>query len=119
MIGKSFLKPREIEKKLNELKLNKKDLSGFKFNILSNRWALSSDCSVNYILVVEKINFLFRQPMEYGKYLSLRPLIPQFLRSCIPVNIFIFSIIIINILLLLENLYQHFRSFFYKFSYFK
>ena len=49
-----FLKPREIEKKLNELKLNKKDLSGFKFNILSNRWALSSDCSVNYILVVEK-----------------------------------------------------------------
>ena len=49
-----FLKPREIEKKLNELKLNKKDLSEFKFNILSNRWALSSDCSVNYILVVEK-----------------------------------------------------------------
>jgi 2-polyprenyl-6-hydroxyphenyl methylase/3-demethylubiquinone-9 3-methyltransferase len=49
-----FLKPREIEKKHNELKLNKKDLSGFKFNILSNRWALSSDCSVNYILVVEK-----------------------------------------------------------------
>ena len=49
-----FLKPVEIEEKFSKLNLKKKDLSGFKFNILSNSWGLSSDCSVNYMVVAEK-----------------------------------------------------------------
>ena len=49
-----FLKPEEIEKKLIKLNLNKLYLNGLKFNILSNSWSLSSNCSVNYIMVVKK-----------------------------------------------------------------
>ena len=49
-----FLKPEEIEKKFEQLNLNKLDLNGLKFNILSNSWSLSSDCSVNYIIVAKK-----------------------------------------------------------------
>ena len=49
-----FLKPEEIEKKFNRLNLNKLDLNGLKFNILSNSWSLSADCSVNYIIVGRK-----------------------------------------------------------------
>jgi len=49
-----FLKPEEIEEKLIKLNLNKLYLNGLKFNILSNSWSLSSDCSVNYIIVVKK-----------------------------------------------------------------
>ena len=49
-----FVKPKEIEEKFNNLNLNKVDLNGFKFNILSNNWSLSSDCSVNYIIVAKK-----------------------------------------------------------------
>ena len=50
-----FLKPEEIEKKFNQLNLDKLDLNGLKFNILSNTWSLSSDCSVNYIILAKKI----------------------------------------------------------------
>ena len=49
-----FLKPQEIENKLKELNLTKLNVNGFKFNILSNSWSLSSDCSVNYILIAKK-----------------------------------------------------------------
>ena len=49
-----FLKPEEIEEKLIKLNLNKLYLNGLKFNILSNSWSLSSNCSVNYIMVVKK-----------------------------------------------------------------
>ena len=49
-----FLKPEEIEEKLIKLNLNKLYLDGLKFNILSNSWSLSSNCSVNYIMVVKK-----------------------------------------------------------------
>ncbi len=49
-----FLKPQEIENKLKELSLTKLNVNGFKFNILSNSWSLSSDCSVNYILIAKK-----------------------------------------------------------------
>ena len=49
-----FLKPEEIEKKLSLLDLEKKNLDGLKFNILSNSWSLSKDCSVNYIMVSKK-----------------------------------------------------------------
>ena len=34
--------------------LERLDLSGFKFNILSNDWSLSRNCSVNYIIVAKK-----------------------------------------------------------------
>ena len=44
----------EIEEKFRQLNLNKLDLNGLKFNILSNSWSLSSDCSVNYIIVAKK-----------------------------------------------------------------
>ena len=49
-----FLKPEEIEEKFNQLNLNKLNLNGLKFNILSNTWSLSTDCSVNYIIVAKK-----------------------------------------------------------------
>ena len=49
-----FLKPEEIEQKFGDLKLDKVDLNGFKFNIFSNNWSLSKDCSVNYIIVAKK-----------------------------------------------------------------
>ncbi len=49
-----FLKPNEIEEKFKNTSLNKLHLSGVKFNILSNSWSLSSDCSVNYIMVGKK-----------------------------------------------------------------
>ena len=49
-----FLKPEEIEEKLVKLNLERLDLSGFKFNILSNDWSLSRNCSVNYIIVAKK-----------------------------------------------------------------
>ena len=49
-----FLKTGEIEEKFKQLNLNKLDLSGLKFNVLSNSWSLSSDCSVNYIIVAKK-----------------------------------------------------------------
>ena len=49
-----FLKPEEIEKKLSLLDFEKINLDGIKFNILSNSWSLSKDCSVNYIMVSKK-----------------------------------------------------------------
>ena len=49
-----FLKPDEIEKEFIKLDLSKVNLDGLKFNILSNSWSLSSDCSVNYIIVAKK-----------------------------------------------------------------
>ena len=49
-----FLTPDEIEQKFNKLNLNKLDLTGLKYNIFSNNWAKSRDCSVNYILLAKK-----------------------------------------------------------------
>ena len=49
-----FLTPAEIEKKFNKLNLNKLDLTGLKFNVFSNNWTKSEDCSVNYILLAKK-----------------------------------------------------------------
>ena len=49
-----FLKTEEIEKKFKKLNLDKADLNGLKFNIFTNNWSLSSDCSVNYIIVAKK-----------------------------------------------------------------
>ena len=49
-----FLKPSEIENKFNQINLNKLDLSGVKYSVFKNSWSLSSDCSVNYIIVGKK-----------------------------------------------------------------
>ncbi len=49
-----FLTPDEIEQKFNKLNLNKLDLTGLKFNLFSNNWTKSKDCSVNYILLAKK-----------------------------------------------------------------
>ena len=49
-----FLKPEEIESKFKHLNLSKQNLNGLKFNILTNSWSLSADCSVNYIIVAKK-----------------------------------------------------------------
>ena len=49
-----FLKPKEIEEKLIKLNLDKLDLDGLRFNIISNDWSLSQNCSVNYIIVAKK-----------------------------------------------------------------
>ena len=49
-----FLTPAEIEEKFNKLNLDKLELMGLKFNIFSNNWTKSKDCSVNYILLAKK-----------------------------------------------------------------
>ena len=49
-----FLTPEEIEHKFSKLNLDKLDLTGLKYNIFSNDWAKSKDCSVNYILLAKK-----------------------------------------------------------------
>ena len=49
-----FLTPSEIEQKFNKLNLYKLDLTGLKFNLFSNNWTKSKDCSVNYILLAKK-----------------------------------------------------------------
>ena len=49
-----FLKPAELVSKLSKLNFEKTNVDGLKFNILSNQWNLSKDCSVNYIIVATK-----------------------------------------------------------------
>ena len=49
-----FLKPEELVVKLSKLNFEKTNVDGLKFNILSNQWNLSKDCSVNYIIVATK-----------------------------------------------------------------
>ena len=49
-----FLTPGEIEQKFSKLNLDKLDLTGFKYNMFSNNWTKSKDCSVNYILLAKK-----------------------------------------------------------------
>ena len=49
-----FLKPNEIQNKLEKLNLKNIEKDGFNFNLLSQKWIKSKDCSVNYILVAKK-----------------------------------------------------------------
>ena len=49
-----FVKPEELENKLKKLNLKKTSLDGFKYNILTNEWKKTNNCSVNYIIVVTK-----------------------------------------------------------------
>ena len=46
-----FVKPEELEKKLNKLNFNTLDISGMSFNPIKNKWKQSSDLSVNYIFL--------------------------------------------------------------------
>ncbi len=49
-----FVKPDEVQKKLDKLNFSRLSIDGLKFNIISNEWKLSKDCSVNYIIVAKK-----------------------------------------------------------------
>ena len=44
-----FLKPEELISLLKENNLNVDKIDGMKFNLLTNKWSVSSDKSVNYI----------------------------------------------------------------------
>ena len=50
-----FIKPEELEKKLNEKKLGTKDIKGLEYNPIFNKWKKSDDLSVNYIVCSFKI----------------------------------------------------------------
>ena len=49
-----FLKPEEIEKKLNKLGFLTKDISGLSFNPFLKKWKRTKDLSVNYIMSAVK-----------------------------------------------------------------
>ncbi len=49
-----FLKPEEIERKLNDLNFTKINLDGIQYNMITREWHKGNDCSVNYILVAKK-----------------------------------------------------------------
>ena len=49
-----FLKPEEIEIKLNDLNFKKINLDGFTYNLITQQWKKTKDCAVNYILVAKK-----------------------------------------------------------------
>ena len=45
-----FIKPEELEKKLNDKNFLTSDIKGLKFNPITNKWKKSGDLSVNYII---------------------------------------------------------------------
>ena len=49
-----FIKPEELEKKLSQEKFNTIDIKGFKFYPFVNKWKISKDLSVNYIICSAK-----------------------------------------------------------------
>ena len=50
-----FLKPEELERLLLSFKFSTVDLSGFEFNPIFQKWKISRDLSVNYIISSTKI----------------------------------------------------------------
>ena len=48
-----FVTPAELEQHLNRLKLTVTEQSGLVFNPLADRWKLSPDMDVNYMMVAE------------------------------------------------------------------
>ena len=50
-----FLKPEELESLLLSFKFSTIDLSGFEFNPIFQKWKISRDLSVNYIISSTKI----------------------------------------------------------------
>ena len=49
-----FLKPEELETKLNQEKFKTVDIKGLKFNPIFSKWKKSDDLSVNYIICSSK-----------------------------------------------------------------
>jgi len=49
-----FLKPREIEEKINNLNFSIIEVKGLQFNLLTQKWKQSKDLSVNYIITSVK-----------------------------------------------------------------
>ena len=49
-----FVKPDDLIKSTKKNYLSLAKLDGMKFNLLSNEWSISSDCSVNYIAKFNK-----------------------------------------------------------------
>ena len=49
-----FLKPREIEEKINSLNFSIVEIKGLEFNFLTQKWKQSKDLSVNYIITSVK-----------------------------------------------------------------
>ena len=45
-----FLKPKEIEEKINNLNFSIIEVKGLQFNLLTQKWKQSKDLSVNYII---------------------------------------------------------------------
>ena len=45
-----FLKPEELTSELKKNDLRLDELDGMKFNILTDKWSISNDKSVNYIM---------------------------------------------------------------------
>ncbi len=49
-----FLKPKEIEEKINDLNFSIVEVKGLQFNLLTQKWKQSKDLSVNYIITSVK-----------------------------------------------------------------
>ncbi|KJV68867.1 bifunctional 2-polyprenyl-6-hydroxyphenol methylase/3-demethylubiquinol 3-O-methyltransferase UbiG [Candidatus Neoehrlichia procyonis] len=50
-----FVKPSEIANILLQYNIIVQDITGINFNVINNKWYLSKDISVNYILAAQKI----------------------------------------------------------------
>lgn len=53
---KKFLKPAEIEQYLSDNAVNLQKIQGVSYNPLTDKWSLSSDINVNYMMVANKIS---------------------------------------------------------------
>ena len=49
-----FLKPGEIEEKINNLNFSVIEVKGLQFNLITQKWKQSRDLSVNYIITSVK-----------------------------------------------------------------
>ncbi len=49
-----FLKPNEIEKKINNLNFSVQEVKGLEFNLFTQKWRRSKNLSVNYIITSVK-----------------------------------------------------------------
>ena len=49
-----FIKPEELENLLSIENFSTLDVKGMQFNLLTNKWKVSNDLSVNYIICSEK-----------------------------------------------------------------
>ena len=49
-----FLKPKEIEEKINKLNFSIQEVKGLEFNPFTQKWKRSKNLSVNYIIVSVK-----------------------------------------------------------------